>query len=133
MILFSLQVVAMETTFGTLDPPLGKVRLSIAGLIATAISSSSYVVNEAVAKTGTLNVLLDLFTRYEWNNFLHTNVQQCIFAILSHEVRPPLVEGEEEVAGEGEKNPDQIVKHLFQECDIVRRCLLLWESNEISE
>ena len=48
----------METTFGVLDPPLGKVRLSIAGLIAAAISSSSFLINEAVAKTGTLNVLL---------------------------------------------------------------------------
>lgn len=48
----------METTFGTLDPPLGKVRLNIAGLICTAVSTNTKIINDAVASTGILSILL---------------------------------------------------------------------------
>ena len=30
----------------------------------------------------------DLFIQYEWNNFLHSQVQRCISAILSSEIIP---------------------------------------------
>ena len=48
----------METTFGVLDPPLGKVRLNIAALIATAVCTNRNVINKALAQTGTINILL---------------------------------------------------------------------------
>ena len=55
----------METTVGVLDPPLGKVRLNIAGLICTAVSTNTKIINDAVAKTGLLNVLLVSNLSYE--------------------------------------------------------------------
>lgn len=48
----------METTYGTLDPPLGKVRLYVAALIATAVSANTKTINSAIAETGTIGVLL---------------------------------------------------------------------------
>jgi len=137
----------METTFGILDSPLGKERLSIASLIAAAISSSSIAINEAVVAAGTMNILLDLFSRYEWNNFLHTNVQQCVFGILGGEPHRPL-HAENNAAPESSaeaatnaatteetetEKADTLLKHLFADCKLVERCLHLWEANEISE
>ncbi|XP_065668626.1 serine/threonine-protein phosphatase 6 regulatory subunit 3 isoform X2 [Hydra vulgaris] len=115
---------SMETTFGTLKPPLGKVRLSIAALISRAVATNNYLINDAIAKAGTVKILLDLFSFYEWNNFLHTHVLQCIAAILYSEC---LVNESEE------RKENKLLKNLFEECKIFERCIELWENNEISQ
>lgn len=129
-------MVAMETTFGVLDPPLGKVRLAVAGLIASAIATSSLIINDTLAKTGTMDVLLSLFSRYEWNNFLHSHVAQCIGAILCSEApsdmdAPSDNDAELETIETGLSV--NLVQNLFQDCNLIQRCLDLWEANEISE
>jgi len=48
----------METTYGTLDPPLGKVRLRIAYLICAAVSTNTKLINNSIAQTGILGSLL---------------------------------------------------------------------------
>ena len=48
----------MEMTFGKLNPPLGKVRLSIVSLVATCSQLNSKVMNDAIAKTKLLNCML---------------------------------------------------------------------------
>lgn len=136
--------VAMETTFGTLDPPLGRLRITIASLVATAVATNTKIINEALAKTEVVKTLLDLFCEYEWNNFLHSQVQRCISAILSSECTPRSCynksknNSEEEGGGDDLKNgPNEddniLLKHLFEECQIVQKCLTMWETNEATE
>lgn len=48
----------METTFGTLDPPLGKLRITIASLVATAVATNTKLINEALANTEIIKTLL---------------------------------------------------------------------------
>lgn len=120
---------SIETSAGVISPPLGKVRLSLSGLIPVLISTDTLIVYEAFARTRIMNVLLDLFSRYEWNNFLHNNVQKCIFGILNNTVKLTI----DEECSYKWRNTDVLVKHLFRECNIIQRCLTLWELNEISQ
>eukprot|EP00795_Rhopilema_esculentum_P005269 gene5269-418_t len=48
----------MLSTVGTLDPPLGRVRLHVAWLISALVATSSPDVNSELTELGTLNVLL---------------------------------------------------------------------------
>lgn len=48
----------METTFGTLEPPLGKLRITIASLVATAVAANTKLINEALANTEIIKTLL---------------------------------------------------------------------------
>lgn len=60
----------METTFGTLDPPLGKVRLNIAGLVTAAIATNTKIINEELAKTEIIQTLLVRFLKRKIIYFL---------------------------------------------------------------
>lgn len=66
----------METTFGTLDPPLGKLRITIASLVATAVATNTKLINEALANTEIIKTLLvSLYLGSHQNllrNFLRT-------------------------------------------------------------
>lgn len=106
----------MRTTVGTLDPPLGNTRLQVARLISALVATNNPAVNQELANLGTLEVLLvrmiviisvctslkgnylifskcgctvfqDLFFKYQWNNFLHTQVEQCIAAALRQQTK----------------------------------------------
>ncbi|CAB1313733.1 unnamed protein product, partial [Coregonus sp. 'balchen'] len=46
-----------------------------------------------LCRLNTINILLDLFFKYTWNNFLHFQVELCVAAILSHSAQEqrPLV------------------------------------------
>ena len=48
----------MLTTIGTLDPPLGKVRLHVAWLISAIVTTNTPYVNSELTELGTINVLL---------------------------------------------------------------------------
>ncbi len=48
----------MLTTVGTLDPPLGRVRLHVAWLISAVIVTNTPYVNRELTELGTVNVLL---------------------------------------------------------------------------
>ena len=48
----------MLTTVGTLDPPLGRVRLHVAWLLSAAVGTNTSHVNNELAELGTVNVLL---------------------------------------------------------------------------
>lgn len=76
----------MRTTAGVLDPPLGNTRLHIAKLLATVIAANHPAINKELAGLGTVETLLDLFFKYSWNNFLHSQVEQCLAFALNVEV-----------------------------------------------
>lgn len=65
-----------------LDPPLGNTRLQIVRLLASIISSNNEELIQELVNLGTFQVMLDLFFKYPWNNFLHTQVENCLISAL---------------------------------------------------
>ncbi|KAL0968353.1 hypothetical protein UPYG_G00265760 [Umbra pygmaea] len=87
----------MLTSLGVLEVPLGNCRLHVARLMASLLqttnttyytccnnSTSKSTVTLELCRLNTINLLLDLFFKYTWNNFLHFQVELCVAAILSH-------------------------------------------------
>uniref|UniRef100_A0A673BYR0 Protein phosphatase 6, regulatory subunit 2b n=1 Tax=Sphaeramia orbicularis TaxID=375764 RepID=A0A673BYR0_9TELE len=113
----------MLTTLGVLEEPLGNTRLHVARLVASLLytsSASHAVVAQELCRLNTMDMLLDLFFKYTWNNFLHLQVELCVAAIL----RPcPSVTSENSAH-------NLMVTHLFQHCHLVQRILEAWEEND---
>uniref|UniRef100_A0A8C7YAP6 Protein phosphatase 6, regulatory subunit 2b n=1 Tax=Oryzias sinensis TaxID=183150 RepID=A0A8C7YAP6_9TELE len=148
----------MLTTLGVLEEPLGNTRLHVARLVASLLytsSASHAVVAQELCRLNTMEVLLDLFFKYIWNNFLHLQVELCVAAIIrpcAHEMRlqPGLASSDEckaaqdgsqeQASAEGplsespssSENPahNLMVTHLFQHCHLVQRILEAWEEND---
>ncbi|KAJ8261707.1 hypothetical protein GJAV_G00157410 [Gymnothorax javanicus] len=75
---------AMLTTIGVLEEPLGNARLHVARLVASLLQTSAPIVSQELCRLNTVDLLLDLFFKYTWNNFLHLQVELCVAAILNH-------------------------------------------------
>nr|XP_025037849.1 serine/threonine-protein phosphatase 6 regulatory subunit 2 isoform X1 [Pelodiscus sinensis] len=133
------------TTIGVLEEPLGNARLHGARLIAALLHTNTPSINYELCRLNTLDLLLDLFFKYTWNNFLHFQVELCIAAVLSHSVHEGKsvmndLENKEEVLNgnvttENLKTLDQgpenvMVTHLFQKCCLLQRILDAWEAND---
>uniref|UniRef100_A0A669EF15 Protein phosphatase 6 regulatory subunit 2 n=1 Tax=Oreochromis niloticus TaxID=8128 RepID=A0A669EF15_ORENI len=122
----------MLTTLGVLEEPLGNTRLHVARLVASLLytsSASHAVVAQELCRLNTLNLLLDLFFKYTWNNFLHLQVELCVAAI----VRPcELNETPTSELSDISENSahNLMVTHLFQHCHLVQRILEAWEEND---
>ncbi|KAJ1523259.1 hypothetical protein ONE63_001138 [Megalurothrips usitatus] len=114
----------VKTTVGTLDPPLGNTRIQVARLIAALVATNNPSVNQELSNLGTIEVLLDLFFKYQWNNFLHTQVEQCISSALKHQNKP---------SGDGDPQIHCLVENLLVKCDLLRRILDAWEENETNQ
>ncbi|KAK3701541.1 hypothetical protein QZH41_020529 [Actinostola sp. cb2023] len=106
----------MYTTIGTLDPPLGNARLQIAKLVSSILSTNGDTINKELANIGTIKVLWELFFKYPWNNFLHTQVERCISTILNN---PPTEE-------DGELHTP-LVDTLFKDCKCIQKIIDTWE------
>lgn len=150
----------MLTTLGVLEEPLGNTRLHVARLVASLLytsSASHAVIAQELCQLNTMDLLLDLFFKYTWNNFLHLQVELCVAAILrpcAHEMRLQSDLGSQETAildqentpketsspepqtsASSSQNPDDsahntMVAHLFQHCRLVQRILDAWEEND---
>uniref|UniRef100_A0A8C3TCY3 Protein phosphatase 6 regulatory subunit 2 n=1 Tax=Chelydra serpentina TaxID=8475 RepID=A0A8C3TCY3_CHESE len=133
------------TTIGVLEEPLGNARLHGARLIAALLHTNTPSINYELCRLNTMDLLLDLFFKYTWNNFLHFQVELCIAAILLHSVHEGKsatndLENKEEVLNgnvttENLKTPDHspeniMVTHLFQKCCLLQRILDAWEVND---
>ncbi|XP_029868877.1 serine/threonine-protein phosphatase 6 regulatory subunit 2 isoform X2 [Aquila chrysaetos chrysaetos] len=136
---------AILTTIGVLEEPLGNARLHGSRLIAALLHTNTPSINQELCRLSTMNLLLDLFFKYTWNNFLHFQVELSIAAILSHSVQEGKtitndLESKEEVLNGNvatenleapESNTENImVTHLFQKCCLVQRILDAWEAND---
>ncbi|XP_029018506.1 serine/threonine-protein phosphatase 6 regulatory subunit 2a [Betta splendens] len=143
---------AILTTVGVLEQPLGNARLHVARLVAALLQTSAPSICQELCNLATMDLLLDLFFKYSWNNFLHFQVELCVAAILNHPSsdEPPNpglqnhdgepAESNPEVQGEasetgGNSDPqisthNALVAHLFQKCRLVQRILDAWEEND---
>ncbi|ESO89290.1 hypothetical protein LOTGIDRAFT_106669 [Lottia gigantea] len=113
---------AMPTSAGHLDPPLGNTRLQIAKLITALISTNTHLVNIELTNLNTVHVLLDLYFKYIWNNFLHTQVEQCLSTILTNV--PIDIDG-------NRQHP--LLAQLFSGCKLIERLINEWEDNDVYE
>ncbi|XP_072858434.2 serine/threonine-protein phosphatase 6 regulatory subunit 2 isoform X1 [Pogona vitticeps] len=133
------------TTIGVLEEPLGNARLHGARLIAALLHTNTPRINQELCRLNTMDVLLDLFFKYTWNNFLHFQVELCIAAILAHSVsesKASVSDAENKDGTNGNAvsensdtpnsdSPENImVTHLFQKCCLVQRILDAWETND---
>ncbi|XP_034499539.1 serine/threonine-protein phosphatase 6 regulatory subunit 2 isoform X8 [Ailuropoda melanoleuca] len=136
---------AILTTIGVLEEPLGNARLHGARLMAALLHTNTASINQELCRLNTMGLLLDLFFKYTWNNFLHFQVELCIAAILSHAARGDRAEASgpdsrvELLPGNGDPETPQpaaslpentMVTHLFQKCCLVQRILEAWEAND---
>ncbi|XP_008832974.1 serine/threonine-protein phosphatase 6 regulatory subunit 2 isoform X2 [Nannospalax galili] len=140
---------AILTTIGVLEEPLGNARLQGARLMAALLHTNTPSINQELCRLNTMDLLLDLFFKYTWNNFLHFQVELCIAAILSHAAREEQAEASgsdgkvEPLQGSGDGNgkletpqpiaslpENTMVTHLFQKCCLVQRILEAWEAND---
>ncbi|CAG9763286.1 unnamed protein product [Ceutorhynchus assimilis] len=109
------------TTIGLLDPPVGNTRLQIVRLLATLINSDYGQLYEQLMTLGTFTVLLDLFFKYSWNNFLHTQVENCMVIVL--EAGANIDDGDT-------KNISPLCRHLIQDCHLLERIMKAWKDND---
>uniref|UniRef100_A0A673HTA8 Serine/threonine-protein phosphatase 6 regulatory subunit 2-like n=1 Tax=Sinocyclocheilus rhinocerous TaxID=307959 RepID=A0A673HTA8_9TELE len=140
---------AILTTVGVLEQPLGSARLHVARLVASLLQTCDLSICQEICRLNTMDLLLDLFFKYTWNNFLHLQVELCVASILNHSVHtdlqnPGLQNHEERPAtGTGsqveEGTPGQNstsdpantpIQDLFQHCRLVQRILGAWEEND---
>ncbi|AWP00970.1 putative serine/threonine-protein phosphatase 6 regulatory subunit 2-like [Scophthalmus maximus] len=143
---------AILTTVGVLEQPLGNARLHVARLVAALLQTNAPSMCQELCNLGTMDLLLDLFFKYSWNNFLHFQVELSVAAILNHpssEERPcPGLQNHDGTAAAS--NPEAqgealetgrtvdpqasfhnaLVAHLFQKCRLVQRILDAWEEND---
>ncbi|XP_032179764.1 serine/threonine-protein phosphatase 6 regulatory subunit 1 isoform X2 [Mustela erminea] len=113
----------LQTTWGSLAPPLGNTRLHVVKLLASALSANDAALTQELLALDVPNTMLDLFFHYTFNNFLHAQVELCVRAVLS--AGPPSDSSLEIPA------PNPAVKHLLQQCHLVERILTSWEENDL--
>ncbi|XP_065846909.1 uncharacterized protein [Euphorbia lathyris] len=92
------------TTYGKLQPPLGKHRLKIVEFISVLLSVGSEPAEKELIRLGAVQRILDLFFEYPYNNFLHHHVENILFSCL-------------------ESKNATLIEHLLRECNLVGKIL----------
>ncbi|GKV39968.1 hypothetical protein SLEP1_g47655 [Rubroshorea leprosula] len=95
---------SLPTTYGKLQPPLGKHRLKIVEFISVLLTVGSDAAEKALIQLGAVQRILDLFFEYPYNNFLHHHVESVVLSCL-------------------ESKNALLVEHLLHECNLVGRIL----------
>ncbi|KAK3026808.1 hypothetical protein RJ639_041880 [Escallonia herrerae] len=94
----------LPTTYGKLQPPLGKHRLKIIEFISVLVTVSSEAAEKELIRLGAVKRILELFFEYPYNNFMHHHVEQIVVSCLESK-NPPLIE------------------HLLHDCNLVGKIL----------
>lgn len=72
------------STFGEIQP-LGFYRLKVLEFVVSLVKTNYHCVADGLINLNILTTCLDLFFKYEWNNFLHYIIEQLIDGILKTE------------------------------------------------
>ncbi|PWA56348.1 Armadillo-type fold [Artemisia annua] len=94
----------LVTTYGKLQPPLGKNRLKIIEFISVLITVSSDAAEKQLIHLGALKRILELFFEYPYNNFIHHHIEQIIDSCLDS------------------KNTS-LIEHILEDCLLVRKII----------
>ncbi|XP_042379708.1 serine/threonine-protein phosphatase 6 regulatory subunit 3-like isoform X2 [Zingiber officinale] len=105
--------VILLTTYGKLQPPLGKQRLKIVEFISVLLTIGSEAVEKELVQLGAIKRVIDLFFEYPFNNFLHHHAENIIGSCLESR-RIPLIE------------------HMLHDCDIVGKILAAEKQSSLS-
>ncbi|TYJ12779.1 hypothetical protein E1A91_A10G004000v1 [Gossypium mustelinum] len=70
------------TTYGKLQPPLGKHRLKIVEFISVLLMVGSETAEKELIRLSAMQRILNLFFEYPYNNFLHHHVENIILSCL---------------------------------------------------
>ncbi|XP_041026646.1 serine/threonine-protein phosphatase 6 regulatory subunit 3-like isoform X2 [Juglans microcarpa x Juglans regia] len=100
------------TTYGKLQPPLGKHRLKIVEFISVLVTVGSEAAEKELIRLGAVQRILDLFFEYPYNNFLHHHIESILFSCLESKNAP-------------------LMDHLLQECNLVTRILEAEKNNKL--
>ncbi|XP_066349419.1 uncharacterized protein [Miscanthus floridulus] len=103
----------LPTTYGSLQPPLGKHRLKIVEFISVLLSIGSEAAETRLIQLGAIKHAIDLFFEYLFNNFLHHHVENIIGSCL-------------------ESKQDQLIGHVLDECKLVTRILEAEKNSALS-
>ncbi|KAH7568460.1 hypothetical protein JRO89_XS06G0002700 [Xanthoceras sorbifolium] len=94
----------LQTTYGKLQPPLGKHRLKIVEFISVLLTVGGEAAEKELMQLGAVKRILDLFFEYPYNNFLHHHVEDIIFSCFESKNMP-------------------LIDHLLRECNLVGKIL----------
>ncbi|KAJ1420909.1 SIT4 phosphatase-associated protein family [Sesbania bispinosa] len=92
------------TTFGKLQPPLGKHRLKIVEFISVLVTVGSEAAEKKLIDLGAVQRIIRLFFEYPYNNFLHHHVENIIISCL-------------------ESKNSSLQEHLLCDCDFVGKII----------
>ncbi|PAN40155.1 hypothetical protein PAHAL_7G295200 [Panicum hallii] len=103
----------LPTTYGSLQPPLGKHRLKIVEFISVLLSIGSDAAETLLIHLGAIKRAIDLLFEYPFNNFLHHHVENIIGSCL-------------------ESKQDRLIGHVLDECKLVTRILEAEKNSALS-
>lgn len=92
------------TTYGKLQPPLGKHRLKIVEFISVLLTVGSEAAEMELIRLGAIKRILDLFFEYPYNNFMHHHVENIIVSCLDSKNAP-------------------FTMHLLHDCNLIGKIL----------
>ena len=72
----------MEMSYGSLRPPFGQMRLRIVEVLSMLFRTGGDKSFAALIEADAISVLMRLFRRYPFNNFLHSEVEYILCSIL---------------------------------------------------
>ncbi|XP_043482300.1 serine/threonine-protein phosphatase 6 regulatory subunit 3 isoform X2 [Leptopilina heterotoma] len=113
----------VNTTVGVLEVPLGNTRIHVIKLFVALLSTEKSIDKsistsptiERLIDLGTFQILLDLFFKYSFNNFLHTQVQQ--FYQVAIDWNSPDIN-------------EHILENIFIKCKLLERIMECCKKNE---
>lgn len=132
----------MLTTMGVLEEPFGNARLHAVRLIAALLYTRAPRIHHELCQLNMINLLLDLFFKFFWNNFLHVQVEHCVSAILNQtkpngklqdspdQTHENQLENTHSDPSETHTVTSDLIKHLIKDCRLVQRILDAWEEND---
>ncbi|KAG0702684.1 Serine/threonine-protein phosphatase 6 regulatory subunit 3 [Chionoecetes opilio] len=112
------------TAYGQEVERLGSTRLQVVTLVAALVGSNDPIVHNALYELNTVEHLLDLFFKFMLNNFLHTQVEQCLTAILTLAPASASPQG---------THDHLVLTQLFTQCHIIERIVAAYEDNSESQ
>ncbi|GAU43777.1 hypothetical protein TSUD_378020 [Trifolium subterraneum] len=94
----------LPTTYGKLQPPLGKHRLKIVEFISVLLTVGSEAAEKKLIDFEAVQRIINLFFEYPYNNFLHHHVENIIISCL-------------------ESKSSSLQEHILRDCDFVGKIL----------